>query len=58
LQERPSAWMSALALGNIAVWEKRWRELLRWELYVGFVCRPRRVGVDLVVYVARDGLPL
>jgi 4-amino-4-deoxy-L-arabinose transferase len=30
------AWMvPALALVTLAVWEKRWRELLRWELYLG-----------------------
>jgi 4-amino-4-deoxy-L-arabinose transferase-like glycosyltransferase len=30
------AWMvPALALSTLAVWERRWRELLRWELYAG-----------------------
>src|SRR5580658_1988497 len=32
------AWMvPAMALLTLAVWEKRWRELLRWELYVGLL---------------------
>jgi 4-amino-4-deoxy-L-arabinose transferase-like glycosyltransferase len=30
------AWMvPALALLTLAIWERRWRELLRWELYTG-----------------------
>jgi 4-amino-4-deoxy-L-arabinose transferase-like glycosyltransferase len=32
------AWMvPAMAIVTLAIWEKRWRELLRWELYVGFL---------------------
>jgi 4-amino-4-deoxy-L-arabinose transferase-like glycosyltransferase len=30
------AWMvPALALLTLAIWERRWRELIRWELYAG-----------------------
>ena len=30
------AWMvPALAILTLSIWEKRWRELLRWELYAG-----------------------
>jgi 4-amino-4-deoxy-L-arabinose transferase-like glycosyltransferase len=36
LSKSAAAWMvPALALITLVVWEKRWRELLRWELYVG-----------------------
>jgi 4-amino-4-deoxy-L-arabinose transferase-like glycosyltransferase len=33
-----AAWMvPALALATLVVWEKRWREIFRWELYVGLI---------------------
>jgi 4-amino-4-deoxy-L-arabinose transferase len=33
-----AAWMvPALALLTLAIWERRWRELLRWELYIGLL---------------------
>ncbi len=32
------AWMvPVLAIGVLVVWERRWRELLRWELYAGLM---------------------
>lgn len=37
LSKSAAAWMvPALAGLTLVIWEKRWRELLRWELYVGF----------------------
>jgi 4-amino-4-deoxy-L-arabinose transferase-like glycosyltransferase len=33
----PGWLVPALALGTIIVWERRWSELLRWELYAGLV---------------------
>ncbi len=36
LSKSAAAWMvPGLALFTLIVWEKRWRELLRWELYAG-----------------------
>ena len=33
-----AAWMvPVLAIAALCVWERRWRELLRWELYVGLL---------------------
>jgi 4-amino-4-deoxy-L-arabinose transferase len=33
-----AAWMvPALAILTLSLWERRWRELLRWELYVGLL---------------------
>ncbi len=58
LSKSAAAWMvPALALLTLVVWEKRWRELLRWELHVG-------VGLQAIiiltwvwrVYAGTDGL--
>ncbi len=36
LSKSAAAWMvPALALMTLVIWERRWRELLRWELYLG-----------------------
>jgi 4-amino-4-deoxy-L-arabinose transferase-like glycosyltransferase len=38
-------WMApALALGAIITWERRWSELARWELYVGFILQAAIIG--------------
>jgi 4-amino-4-deoxy-L-arabinose transferase-like glycosyltransferase len=38
-------WMApALALAAVIVWERRWRELARWELYVGFLLQALVIG--------------
>ena len=38
LSKSAVAWMvPALAILTLSVWEKRWRELLRWELYAGLL---------------------
>jgi 4-amino-4-deoxy-L-arabinose transferase len=52
------AWMvPALAIVTLAVWEKRWRELLRWELYVGLVLQAAMIFTWIwFVYVGPDGL--
>jgi 4-amino-4-deoxy-L-arabinose transferase-like glycosyltransferase len=51
------AWMvPALALVTLAVWEKRWRELLRWELYLGLVLQAAMILTWVgFVYVGPDG---
>jgi 4-amino-4-deoxy-L-arabinose transferase-like glycosyltransferase len=38
LSKSAVAWMvPALAILTLSIWEKRWRELFRWELYVGLL---------------------
>ena len=38
-------WMApVLALAAIIAWERRWSELLRWELYVGFLLQIAIIG--------------
>jgi 4-amino-4-deoxy-L-arabinose transferase-like glycosyltransferase len=51
------AWMvPAMTLVTLAVWERRWRELLRWELYVGLVLQAAMIGTWVwFVYVGADG---
>jgi len=47
----------ALALVTLAVWEKRWRELLRWELYLGLVLQAAMILTWIwFVYAGPDGL--
>jgi 4-amino-4-deoxy-L-arabinose transferase-like glycosyltransferase len=50
-------WMvPALAMVSLAVWEKRWRELLRWELYVGLALQAAMIFTWIwFVYVGPDG---
>jgi 4-amino-4-deoxy-L-arabinose transferase-like glycosyltransferase len=51
------AWMvPALALATLAAWERRWRELLRWELYLGLVLQAAMILTWIgFVYVGPDG---
>src|SRR5207237_380561 len=44
----------ALALGTLVVWERRWSELRRWELYAGLVLQGLIIG-PWVLAVARTG---
>jgi 4-amino-4-deoxy-L-arabinose transferase-like glycosyltransferase len=38
LSKSAAAWMvPALTIATLVIWEKRWRELLRWELYAGLL---------------------
>lgn len=38
LSKSAIAWMvPAMAIVTLSIWEKRWRELLRWELYAGLL---------------------
>ena len=52
-----SAWMvPALAIVTLAAWEKRWRELLRWELYLGLLLQAAMILAWVwFVYVGEDG---
>jgi 4-amino-4-deoxy-L-arabinose transferase-like glycosyltransferase len=51
------AWMvPAMTLVTLAVWERRWRELLRWELYVGLILQAVIILTWIwFVYVGSDG---
>jgi 4-amino-4-deoxy-L-arabinose transferase-like glycosyltransferase len=51
------AWMvPAMALITLAVWEQRWRELLRWELYVGLFLQAAIILAWVwFVYTGTDG---
>jgi 4-amino-4-deoxy-L-arabinose transferase-like glycosyltransferase len=51
------AWMvPAMTLVTLALWEKRWRELLRWELYVGLLLQAAMIGSWVwFVYIGPDG---
>ena len=40
----PGWLVPALALLSIIVWERRWSELRRWELYVGFLAQVLLIG--------------
>ena len=50
-------WMvPALAIVTLAVWEKRWRELFRWELYLGLLLQAAMIFTWIwFVYVGPDG---
>src|SRR5580692_11250196 len=51
------AWMvPALAIVSLALWERRWRELLRWELYLGLVLQAAMIFTWIAfVYLGPDG---
>lgn len=53
-----AAWMvPALALGTLIVWERRWRELVRWELYAGLVLQAAVISAWVWrVYAGPDGV--
>jgi len=40
----PGTMAPALALGAVIVWERRWSELVRWELYAGFLVQGLIIG--------------
>jgi 4-amino-4-deoxy-L-arabinose transferase len=52
------AWMvPALALLTLSLWEKRWRELFRWELYIGLLIQAVMILTWVgFVYSGEDGL--
>jgi 4-amino-4-deoxy-L-arabinose transferase-like glycosyltransferase len=51
------AWMvPAMAILTLSIWEKRWRELLRWELYVGLAVQAAMIlSWVWFVYAGDDG---
>jgi 4-amino-4-deoxy-L-arabinose transferase-like glycosyltransferase len=49
-------WLApALALGSLIVWERRWSELVRWELYVGFVLQGLVIGPWIAAVMRTPG---
>lgn len=57
LCKNAAAWMvPALTLATLVVWERRWRELLRWELYLGLILQAAVILVWVwFVYSGPDG---
>jgi 4-amino-4-deoxy-L-arabinose transferase-like glycosyltransferase len=58
LSKSAAAWMvPALTLLTLTAWEKRWRELLRWELYAGAFAQALMILTWVwFVYVEPDGV--
>ncbi len=57
LSKSAAAWMvPALALATLVVWERRWRELVRWELLAGLVIQAAIILTWVgFVYAGTDG---
>ncbi len=57
LSKSAAAWMVPVsALCTLVIWEKRWRELLRWELYVGLALQAAMILTWIgFVYAGPDG---
>ena len=57
LSKSAAAWMvPVLTLGTLVVWERRWRELLRWELYAGMLLQAALIFTWIwAVYAGPDG---
>ena len=57
LSKSAVAWMvPALAIITLCIWERRWRELLRWELYLGLVIQAAMIlSWVWFVYVGDEG---
>lgn len=55
LSKSAVAWMvPALAILTLSIWERRWRELLRWELYAGLLIQAALI-LSWVWFVYRGG---
>jgi 4-amino-4-deoxy-L-arabinose transferase-like glycosyltransferase len=57
LSKSAAAWLvPATAILTLVIWEKRWRELLRWELYAGLVLQAVMIFTWIwFVYAGPDG---
>jgi 4-amino-4-deoxy-L-arabinose transferase-like glycosyltransferase len=51
----PGWLVPALALGTLIVWERRWSELARWELYAGFALQALVIGPWIVAVMRTPG---
>jgi 4-amino-4-deoxy-L-arabinose transferase-like glycosyltransferase len=58
LSKSAVAWMvPSLALFTLSIWERRWRELFRWELYVGLGIQAAAIlSWVYFVYAGPDGV--
>jgi 4-amino-4-deoxy-L-arabinose transferase-like glycosyltransferase len=58
LSKSAAAWMvPVLTIGVLVVWERRWRELLRWELYLGLGIQAALILTWVgFVYAGPDGI--
>jgi len=58
LSKSAVAWMvPALAILTLSIWERRWRELIRWELYFGLLIQAALILTWVwFVYRGDDGL--
>ncbi len=52
-----AAWMvPVLTLATLIIWERRWRELLRWELYLGLLLQAAMIAAWVwFVYAGPEG---
>ena len=57
LSKSAVAWMvPALAILTLSIWERRWRELIRWELYLGLLIQAAMILTWVwFVYRGSDG---
>ena len=57
LSKSAAAWVvPAMAILALAAWERRWRELVRWELYLGLLVQAAMILTWIwFVYVGPDG---
>jgi 4-amino-4-deoxy-L-arabinose transferase-like glycosyltransferase len=57
LSKSAVAWMvPALTILTLSIWEKRWRELIRWELYLGLLIQAAMILTWVwFVYVGDNG---
>jgi 4-amino-4-deoxy-L-arabinose transferase-like glycosyltransferase len=57
LSKSAVAWLvPAMAILTLAIWEKRWRELFRWELYLGLLLQAAMIFAWVwFVYAGPDG---
>ncbi|GAC1329741.1 MAG: hypothetical protein NVSMB15_02560 [Steroidobacteraceae bacterium] len=57
LSKSAMAWLvPAMAILTLVLWERRWRELLRWELYAGLLIQAVMIGAWVwFVYAGPDG---
>jgi 4-amino-4-deoxy-L-arabinose transferase-like glycosyltransferase len=57
LSKSAAAWMvPVLTIATLVIWERRWRELLRWELYIGLAIQAAVILTWVgVVYAGPEG---
>lgn len=58
LSKSAAAWMvPALTIATLTVWERRWKECIRWELYAGILIQAAVIGAWVwFVYTGPEGI--